>query len=100
MPVNQVYLQHVSVAHDASKAAYMLEQILESTFRRGDQFSGSLGSFEGVGTSTISPAPASAWRVRIVWSKSTKCTVPGIDSGVISVVRVMVSLESKARLQG
>jgi hypothetical protein len=62
----------------------------EQAHLRGLQLSGSLGSLDGVGWRTISPEPASAWRVRMLWSRSTKCTVPGTDSGVASVVMAMI----------
>lgn len=50
-----------------------------SVFRDRDQFKGSFGSDEGVGTSTISLAPSSAcFELLIVPRRSTKWTVPGI----------------------
>lgn len=39
----------------AAEGAYVLTQIVDRALRRGDQFRGSLGSLDGVGTRTISP---------------------------------------------
>ena len=69
------------IAADAipTMSVYTHMHVVDSALRRGDQFSGSSGSFEGAGTRTMSFWPLRACFVRIAPSRSTRWTVPGMD---------------------
>ena len=76
---------------------HVLTQIVDNSFRRGDQFSGSSGSLEGVGIKTMSLFPLACW-ADITWSKSSKVTVPGTaflsTFGVILLIKLVKLTES------
>lgn len=101
IPANRVYLftsAMVSQKRDwMSTATHMLTQIVDNSFRRGDQFSGSSGSLEGVGIKTMSLFPLACW-ADITWSKSSKVTVPGTallsTIGVIFLTKLVKLMES------
>lgn len=60
------------------RTTYVLTQIVDNSFRRGDQLSGSSGSLDGSGTRTMSDLPPSRWRRATTWSESTSVKVPGM----------------------
>ena len=62
----------------AKDSTHMLTQMVDKSFRRGDQFKGSSGSFEGVGIRTISLFPLARCWVDMTWSRSNKVNVPGM----------------------
>lgn len=76
---------------------HVLTQIVDNSFRRGDQFSGSSGSLEGVGIKTMSLFPLACW-ADITWSKSSKMTVPGTallsTFGVILLIKPVKLMKS------
>lgn len=63
-------------------------------FLRGVQLRGSLGSSDGLGSSTMSPLPAC--RACIVCSKSTRWMVPGMAPSP-AVVRAIVMGEEEGK---
>jgi hypothetical protein len=78
----------------------LLSQIVDSSFRLGDQLRGSSGSLDGVGTRMMSELPLCF--DRRTWCKSTKVTVPGIAAGsmvgAIPMVADAISMVAEAIL--
>lgn len=60
-------------------STYRFWQISASSFRRGAQLRGSFGSLEGDGFKIIS-ALLLEWSAWVLWFKSTRWTVPGMQS--------------------
>lgn len=91
-------------ALDSSKQAchpHRAMHIVDMSFRRRDQLSGSSTSSEGAGCKMISPEP---WcRACDEWSRSSKCTVPGNDSisgsGVAAILNFRASIGPKVETE-
>lgn len=72
--------------------------MVDKSFRRGDQFRGSSGSFEGVGIRTISLFPLARCWVDMTWSRSSRVNVPGMalwsTFGAMVLWECLVGIES------